>query len=1010
MKDVIKKQQQEIERKYRPVPFWSWNDRLDPELLRWQIREMDKAGLGGFFMHARGGLQTEYLGDEWMDCVGACLDEAQKTGMEAWLYDEEGWPSGFGGGEVTDLGDRYHGRWLVVSRFDSEEVLKDAGLENLLHTYEYGGEILAVSHTSNPYYVDVMSRDAVAAFIESTHERYYRRFKEHFDGTVKGFFTDEPRLSGDVEGDVPWSYCIREVFRERHGYDIVPRLHALFVKCEGYEKVRYDFYRTVNDLFVSAYMEQIQAWCHAHHCKLTGHMMMEESIFTQMTGTGGVMPFYEYMDVPGIDWLRRMIGSPVVPRQLSSVAHQTGKKQTLTESFALTGWNVRMEELKWIIDWQIVNGVNLLCPHLAGYTLRGLRKRDYPLSLFYQLPWWEKYCILNDYVSRIGKMLSEGEYRAEVLLIHPMRSGWVAYEGAQNEALIRLDHDFTSSVELLSGMQIEYDLGDESILARHGKIEAGGLRVGHALYGVVALPSMITIDTNTLDLLHEFAQAGGTILSLGRFPHLVNGIQGDPGLDTLQKKTVSFDMADQRDAIRGAFTHKGVRSCTLTDQDTGGDITEIHSRRFFDGGTEWRFFVNHRQDTTYRADIGVKGKGVLYEMDLLTGAVSQAPDQQETAGYIQTKAVFAPMQSRLFALIHEEDMSTAGMKKEDSTSKDEYIVIPSPQWDIEEMTDNAITLDTCSYRIDGGEWRPPKAVIHIFDELLALKRPCRISMKFAVTANCDMKVLQDAFLVLERAGEFDIEINGTTVQYRDSGYWLDSSFLRVEAGAYLVEGANEIILTREFYQSENVYHVLFDDDVYETEINKLTYDVELESLYLAGRFGVRSVSGYTSGEREAYFTKGPFEVVEPPETTGGNMTIESMPFFTGRVSLGQDIEIDAGEGQRVVLRLKRPSAAISEVWVNGALVRSLPWAPYDVDITDTVHRGKNHVTVKLFSGNRNLLGPHHHIDGELYNVGPESFTGRWSWVEKSTEAKPATREERERGYWNEDYCFVRFGL
>ena len=29
-------------------------------------------------MHARGGLQTEYLSPEWMRCVEACLDEAAK--------------------------------------------------------------------------------------------------------------------------------------------------------------------------------------------------------------------------------------------------------------------------------------------------------------------------------------------------------------------------------------------------------------------------------------------------------------------------------------------------------------------------------------------------------------------------------------------------------------------------------------------------------------------------------------------------------------------------------------------------------------------------------------------------------------------------------------------------------------------------------------------------------------------------------------------------------------------
>ena len=80
------------------LPFWSWNDRLDENELRRQIRVMKKLGMNGFFMHARCGLETEYLSDEWYSCIRACVDEAKKQGMEAWSYDENGWPSGFAGG------------------------------------------------------------------------------------------------------------------------------------------------------------------------------------------------------------------------------------------------------------------------------------------------------------------------------------------------------------------------------------------------------------------------------------------------------------------------------------------------------------------------------------------------------------------------------------------------------------------------------------------------------------------------------------------------------------------------------------------------------------------------------------------------------------------------------------------------------------------------------------------------------------------------------------------------
>ena len=83
---------------YRPAPFWSWNDTLTDEELRWQVRELKRAGYGGFFMHPRVGLETEYLSSEWFDMIGSCVDEARTHDMQAWLYDEDKWPSGFAGG------------------------------------------------------------------------------------------------------------------------------------------------------------------------------------------------------------------------------------------------------------------------------------------------------------------------------------------------------------------------------------------------------------------------------------------------------------------------------------------------------------------------------------------------------------------------------------------------------------------------------------------------------------------------------------------------------------------------------------------------------------------------------------------------------------------------------------------------------------------------------------------------------------------------------------------------
>ncbi|MFR1759857.1 MAG: hypothetical protein ACLSX2_09140, partial [Christensenellaceae bacterium] len=73
-------------RAYRGKPFWAWNGELEKDELIRQARIMKEMGLGGFFMHARAGLITEYLGREWFELTNAVADEAKRLDMEAWLY------------------------------------------------------------------------------------------------------------------------------------------------------------------------------------------------------------------------------------------------------------------------------------------------------------------------------------------------------------------------------------------------------------------------------------------------------------------------------------------------------------------------------------------------------------------------------------------------------------------------------------------------------------------------------------------------------------------------------------------------------------------------------------------------------------------------------------------------------------------------------------------------------------------------------------------------------------
>ncbi|MBQ7932749.1 MAG: glycoside hydrolase, partial [Clostridia bacterium] len=165
---------------------------------------MKSLGMNGFFIHARGGLETEYLSDEWYDCINACVDEAKKLGMEAWSYDENGWPSGFAGGEL--LKDKANFALAIEQKTgaypESMEDIIAVYRKNPDGTFTYvtadcGCEdYLILYKRYDESYVDTLDGEITDKFIAATHAEYKKRVPaEDFraDGAMPGFFTDEPQ-------------------------------------------------------------------------------------------------------------------------------------------------------------------------------------------------------------------------------------------------------------------------------------------------------------------------------------------------------------------------------------------------------------------------------------------------------------------------------------------------------------------------------------------------------------------------------------------------------------------------------------------------------------------------------------------------------------------------------------------------------------------------------------------------------------------------------------------------
>lgn len=964
--------------KYRPHPFWSWNDKMDKQLCRYEIDEMKKSGAGGFFMHARTGLETEYLSEEWMDITKDCISYASEHGMEAWGYDEDGWPSGFAGGEVQKADPGTVITWIECRPYS--EIKKD---EELLITFTWDREAcdpetMMIVMCKNPGYVDLLNAETTEQFMRLTHNNYKAALSEKEFEQLGGFFTDEPQYKREK---IPYSVIIEEQFEKENGYALRNNLPALFRDMPGFTKIRYDYYKLVSRLFKENFTKKLYYWHEKNNLGFTGHFLHEDSLLCQMQGTAGVMPHYEYMTMPGMDWLGRNIGSPLVPKQVSSVAAQTGKKQVLSETFALCGWNISFEELKWMAHWQFVNGVTMICQHLEAYTLRGSRKRDYPPSLFYQQPYWNEYRKLNDYFGRLGQLFSETKEVVRVGVIHPIRSAWAVYCGAEDERIKELDDSLEAVSCYLSQIHLPYHYIDEGILNEKGSAtDNGTLCVGDCEYNAVLLPAMYSVDQTTVELLEKFTQNGGLLFSMGRYPRLLEGKE--------------CNLTDKIETLvsewRGEETVQTIRdrnefSIRIMDE-TGNEIPDIHVMCRNRGSQRFYFLANLSKDKKWTARIQIENIDYV-----------EIWDGWEYKKHIPDVCRDGKKTSFLLTINAMEAILLSCEKKEEIIEVQNKLYIKNTDM-------NSVTLDCAEYRIDNGEWQKQKAVIRIMKELLSVGKNVPVELRFHCNIESDPKNLGPIYLVMESYEKYEIMINKKSFIFVPDGFFRDSAFQKADITGYLTEGENEILLKTNFYQNQKVYDVLFGDNVLETEKNKLTMDTELESIYLCGNFGV-----YSRGKREnisenAYTLSPEFYLsLRQEQLTKYDFTAQGYLFFAGNIELAQSFLLEKKEEKRYILRLDRkPCCAVLVIRVNDVVVRTYSGGSPDTDITDYLEEGKNEIVFCFGGTNRNLLGPHHFIGGESFSVGPDTFGDTGGWTE--------SRELQGKEIWTDSYCFVEFGF
>lgn len=995
---------------FRASPFWSWNNRLDPDQLCRQIDIFKRMGMGGFHMHPRTGLDTEYLGGDFMKAVRRCVEKAKKEGMLAWLYDEDRWPSGAAGGIVTK-DERYRARYLLFTPTSYEEAAggRGPGVNSVAQGGRTGqGKLLAAydialdadgclascrriadpslptpagatrwyayletsqpsSWFNNESYVDTLNPEAIRRFVDVTHETYKAEIGDEFGKTVPAIFTDEPqfvhkqrlgRYSDRTDLVIPFTGDLPETFLKTYGGDLLDYLPEVFWELPGKAASlwRYRYHDHVCERFAQAFADTVGNWCKANGIALTGHMMEEPTLGSQTAALGEAMRHYRSFQIPGIDTLCDCI-ELTTAKQAQSAAHQYGRPGVLSELYGVTNWSFDFAGHKRHGDWQTALGVLFRVPHLAWVSMAGEAKRDYPASISYQSPWWEEYRVVEDHFARVCALLSRGRPQVRIGVIHPVESFWLCWGPSEQTAAEQGAREaaFADLTQWLLHGLVDFDFISESLLPEQGA-SGGGKRfaVGEMAYDAVVVPNMRTIRSTTLARLQAFSDAGGTVLFTGEIPSLVDAVPSEAPA-VLATRCSRIPLA--RTALLEALAP--FREIQLLDgrgAQVGGVLYQLREE---DGG-RYLFLCNtDRHHGHGGLELRIRGEWTPILFDTLKGTSTPMPSSAAN-GWTRIACGLEAHGSLLLAL--EPGRETAG----------DIIPPPGGYQETGRLQDpvpvtlsepNVLVLDYATVQVRDGAWSSELPILDL-DGVVGkaldlperggnMAQPWCDRQPLAPLASVRVRVrfssrvsVEKPQLALEGLADTAVFLDGCSQDTAPTGYFTDEAIQTIALDAF-GPGEHELELIIAYHRKTCI-----------------------ECLYLLGDFGVE-VHG-----RHAVIT-------DPVRTLAfGDWVHQGLPFYAGNVTY--HCTLKAG-GNPVAIDTPHFKGALVKASLDGGEGVPLAFAPFRAEFG--VLSGEHRLDLTVFGNRANAFGQlHHALAGgktDRFWWGPGSWRSKGSsWMDE----------------------------
>jgi hypothetical protein len=956
---------------YRSTPLWDWNDKITEEGIDFQMEKFKEGGLGGVFVHPRPGLITEYLSDDWDRLFEHTVKKGRELGLKVWIYDENSYPSGFAGGHVqAEMPDSYihgtgmscevqsllkadTGRYEVVLKEENNgfrditaDMKSEEGKKGVYYLFRITFGKKSYWYGNFPY-VDLIYKGVTQKFMDITMKGYEKHNRTEFGNTLMGIFTDEPNLEAAMDpGSVfRWTPDLFEEFKAKWGYDLKLNLPSLVDEVGNWKKVRHDYYELILGMFIDRWAKPWNRYCNEKGLAWTGHYW-EHGWPTPTEGIDEAS-FYIFHQQPGID----MLGNELIPggnggqfgntravRELRSAANQGGHIRTLSETYGGAGWEINFTNFKRLVDWEEVLGVNFVNQHLSYYTIKGVRKFDYPPSFSYHEPWWTSYKTMGDYIGRLSMAMASGQQINRILVLQPNTTAWMYFSRKiHNEMIDSIKNSFKRFIYRLERNHFEYDLGSENVLRMIGSVKKSQLVVGERSYQTVVIPeSMTNFDRSTLELLKDFLKQGGRVLSFTRDIPYLDGVEAT-GIKELMKaypNQWTFAASTNDPVVKEIFRQEDF---SIAEPDPA--LGELYfQRRMMDDG-QLVLFVNTDSLSHAGATITAKGKS-LVRMDLRTGdcfTITAKPG----SGTVSFDLDLLPVGSALYYISKntpsEPSEAVPGIRGDP--------VSASGGLTVKAEAENVLVLnymDVKSRNLDLKNVYFMKAMHQLFDSNgFAMGNPWQhkiqykqsylamdtfktgsgfeVNYHFTISKSMDPKQLSLLSAVVERPELWDVYLNGKKLDRSDQ-WWIDRDFHQFPLGDKVEKGMNTLTL----------------------KAQKMSVLAELMPVYIIGDFILNPLK------------KG-FEI------TGGNMTkpgswkTNGYPFYGQQVSYVQNFKVDK-TARDFVVKLNNWNGTMAEVMVNGNAAGLILWPPYELNVGSWIKDGDNEIKVKVTGSLKNTFG------------------------------------------------------